>query len=196
MSDDIESIRREIVATRDRLSASVETLAYRANVPARAKEAVDEKIGSAKDALFGALGRGRRTVAKAADHAGADGKYALAHAQSMAASASRSVASMRETLGEPLQRFNDVLPAPSVSRGSTERMQAFLTRNPLGFALASVAVGLLIGFVLPISDIERETLGPVGLHVIDDATSAAGDVIEHGKAVVATIVSESESVTA
>ena len=191
MSDDIESIKRDIAATRDRLDASVEALAYRANVPARAKEAVDAKIGSVTGAMLGALGRGRRTVAEVADHASAGGEEAIARAQSMAASASRSLASIRETLGKPLPHFNERLPAAAELKGQPEIMHAFLARNPLGFALGAIAVGLLIGFVLPISDIERDTVGPLGRQFIDDATANVGDVLEHGKAVVATIVSDS-----
>jgi hypothetical protein len=178
MNDDIEAIKHDIAATRARLDASVEALVYRANVPQRAKDAVDEKIGSVKSALRGAFGRARRPGTETA-------------VKSMATSVSRSLASMRETLGEPLQRVNDVLPAPSMSKGQSEFMQSFFERNPLGFALTSIAVGLLIGFVLPVSDVERDTVGPLGQQLIDDATSAAGDVIEHGKAVVATIVSGS-----
>ena len=46
-------------------------------------------------------------------------------------------------------------------------MQAFLARNPLG-----------------------DTVGLAGQQLIDDASAAGGDVIELGKAMVATIVSE------
>jgi len=205
MSDDIEAIRRDIFATRTRLNAVVEALAYRANLPARAKETVGAKIDAVKASALRAIGLGRRTLTEAVDHAAsvaqqtidldidalrAGGEDAVLRVQTMVGSISKSAAAVREPLGEPLQRIGDLLPRPSPSKGQSDLMQAFLARNPLGFALTGVAFGLLIGFVLPISEIERDSVGPIGQHLIDDATSAASEVIDQGKAVIATIVGE------
>ena len=216
MSDDIEALKRDISATRARLNASVEALAYRADVPARTKEKIDARVEAVKASALRTIGLGRRTVVEAADHAKSVAQHtidvdldavragsedAVIRVRALAASVSRNAAGAREKFGEPLQRVSDLLPQlhhgsdpsssdPSSSKGQPDLMRAFLARNPLGFALTGVAVGLLIGFVLPISEIERDTVGPIGQHLIDDATSAANDVIDQGKAVVATIVGE------
>ena len=185
MSDDIDAIKQDVAATRARLGASVAELAYRANVPARAKETVDAKIEAVKHSVLGTIGRGRHGAAGVVER--------TKPVQAMAASVPRRASALRETIGEPLQHINDFFPSSSDSKGPRDIMKAFLARNPLGFGLTAVAIGLLIGFVLPISDMERDAVGPVGEHLIDDASSAATDVIERGKAVVATIVGESRA---
>jgi hypothetical protein len=55
--------------------------------------------------------------------------------------------------------------------------------NPLGFAVAGVAVGFLIGTLLPKTDAEDRTLGPVSDEVTDKAKEAAQESIERGKSV-------------
>lgn len=53
--------------------------------------------------------------------------------------------------------------------------------NPLGLAVGAVAVGFVVGTLLPSTRIENEKLGPMADEVKDQARQIGGEAIEHGK---------------
>src|SRR5207248_5776190 len=55
--------------------------------------------------------------------------------------------------------------------------------NPLGLALASVAVGFVAGMLVPSSKIEDEKLGPVADQVKQQAADTGQEALERGKQV-------------
>ncbi|GAC1310642.1 MAG: hypothetical protein NVSMB19_24930 [Vulcanimicrobiaceae bacterium] len=68
--------------------------------------------------------------------------------------------------------------------------KGFLEKNPLGLVIGSVAAGFLLGLALPVSDLERDNVGPLGDKMKDSAKSAASEIVTQGKAVVATAVTD------
>jgi len=54
MGQDPEVIRREIEQTRERMGETVEALGYKADVPARTKDAVTDRVTSVKEKITGA----------------------------------------------------------------------------------------------------------------------------------------------
>jgi gas vesicle protein len=54
MGQDPDTIRREIEETRERMSDTVEALGYKADVPARTKEKVSDKVQGVKEKITGA----------------------------------------------------------------------------------------------------------------------------------------------
>jgi gas vesicle protein len=54
MGQDPNAIRQQIEQTRERMGDTVDALGYKADVPARAKESVSEKVGSLKAKVSGA----------------------------------------------------------------------------------------------------------------------------------------------
>lgn len=110
MNQDPNAIRRDIEDTQTRMGGTVEALAYKADVPARTRDAVNDRIDTIKGAV---------------------------------SSAANAL---------PLQ-------------------------NPLGVAIGSIAVGFLIGLCLPVTDIERERVGPLGEAITDKAKAAAADAV-------------------
>jgi hypothetical protein len=56
--------------------------------------------------------------------------------------------------------------------------------NALSVVGGAFALGLLGGLLLPISNIEREHVGPLRDRLVEKAQDAAEDAIEHGKQVV------------
>lgn len=75
--------------------------------------------------------------------------------------------------------------AQQSAASATDAMrQSVIVRNPLGIAIGSLAVGFLIGLALPVTEIERERVGPIGEQMTDSAKSAAASALEHGKAAV------------
>jgi polyhydroxyalkanoate synthesis regulator phasin len=55
--------------------------------------------------------------------------------------------------------------------------------NPLGLVIGSVAVGFLVGSLLPKTRIEEERVGPVASQVREQVTEVASEAVEHGKQV-------------
>ena len=55
--------------------------------------------------------------------------------------------------------------------------------NPIGLALAGVAVGFVAGMLVPSTRVEDEKMGALSDQVMDKAKEAGGEAIEHGKQV-------------
>ena len=53
--------------------------------------------------------------------------------------------------------------------------------NPLGLAVGAVAVGFVVGTLLPSTRVENEKLGPMADQVKDQARELGSEAIEHGK---------------
>lgn len=65
-----------------------------------------------------------------------------------------------------------------------------MARNPLGMAIGSVAIGFLAGMLLPVTELERERVGPIGEQLTDNAKAAAASAIEEGKTAVSMVVED------
>jgi len=55
--------------------------------------------------------------------------------------------------------------------------------NPLGFAVAGMAVGFVVGTLLPKTATEDRTMGQLSDQVTEKAKEAAGETLQRGKAV-------------
>jgi ElaB/YqjD/DUF883 family membrane-anchored ribosome-binding protein len=62
MGEDPDRIRRDIEATRDQMSETVDAIGYKADVPARAKDSLQEKRDSAKETIMGATDSIRSSI--------------------------------------------------------------------------------------------------------------------------------------
>ena len=71
---------------------------------------------------------------------------------------------------------------PALKRGAT-RVRDTVERNPLGLALGGVAVGFIVGTLLPQTRIENERMGDVSDRAIEAARATAGDAVDRGKQV-------------
>lgn len=67
MGQDPEVIRREIEQTRERMGETVEALGYKADVPARTKDAVTDRVTSVKEKITGATSSVGDTITGATD---------------------------------------------------------------------------------------------------------------------------------
>ena len=154
MGKDANEIRREIEDTRARMDDTVEALGYKADVPSRVKDAVNERVETVRGTIAGAVDNVKQTVA------GASGK----------------VADATGSVGERLPRPDDL-------RRVARRGVGIAEENPLGLALGALAVGFLAGLVAPVSELERRTVGPLRDDLVERAKAAGTDAIEHGKQV-------------
>ena len=64
-----------------------------------------------------------------------------------------------------------------------------LAKNPLVLGIGAIAVGLLAGFIVPISAFEREKLGPVGARLTDRVKGSANEFVARGKSALTDAVS-------
>jgi hypothetical protein len=109
------------------------------------------------------------------------------------ATAAEAVAGARSSASDAVAHVRNELPSGAQAKARFATIRSLVARNPLGLALGSVAAGFLIGLTLPVSDLERDQVGPIGEHMVDSAKAAAGNVVEQGKAVVTQAVGDALS---
>jgi ElaB/YqjD/DUF883 family membrane-anchored ribosome-binding protein len=69
------------------------------------------------------------------------------------------------------------------SKKAGRRAAGIAQENPLGLGIGAVAVGFLIGSLLPATKVEEEKLGPVASDLREQVTDLATEAVEHGKQV-------------
>ena len=133
MGQDTDQIRDEIEATRSRMGDTVEAIGYKADVPSRVRDSVNERISSVKGSIGDAVGNTKDAV--------------FGKVSDMSNSASDAIADARSGSAD--------------ASASTRRTVSMAMENPLGLAIGALALGILAGLLIPVTDIERERLGPV-----------------------------------
>jgi hypothetical protein len=152
MGQDANQIRREIEETRSRMGDTVEAIGYKADVPSRVRDNVNERIASVKGTIGDAVSGTKDAV----------------------------FGTTRERAGDASE--------------STKRAVSVAMENPLGLALGALALGFLGGLLLPVSDLERERIGPVREQIADRAQAAVAEAVDAGKSVLQeTLATASES---
>jgi hypothetical protein len=166
MGQDTTQIRREIEETRSRMGDTVEAIGYKADVPSRVRDNLNERIASVKGSIGDAVGGTKDAV------------FGKAHDLSDAASG---------TLSDARDRAGD-------AGASGKRAVSLAMENPLGLALGALAVGFLGGLMLPVSDVERERIGPLREDIKGRAQAAVSEAVDAGRAMLdETIASVTES---
>ena len=199
MGKDASTIRQEIEQTRERMGDTVEALAYKTDVPARMKDNVNERVDavkgtienvmdSVKTAVVGTSGAVKSTLADAREgvndavSAGAqNGSGVLSRAR---AGVSARVQNVNATVQNANDSVGERLRNADVA-GNAKRAVGAVQENPIGLAIAALAIGFLSGSLLPVSQTERRRFGPVRDKLVDQAQAAGSDLLEAGKAVVA-----------
>jgi len=90
----------------------------------------------------------------------------------------------RERAGDIRERVGDALPDPDEVQERTMRAVSSIAENPLGLFFGAVAVGFLVGSLLPATDIENRRLGPVSDQLKGTAQTTGTRLLKEGKAVV------------
>jgi len=166
MGQDSNEIRREIEETRARMGETVEALGYKADVPARVKDAVSERVETVKGTIADAVSGVKNTVKSTIDQTtGRIGEV---------------TSSVSDRAGDAAGSVTDRI---SDAKYAARRGVGVAIENPIGLALGALAVGFLAGLIAPVTDLEREKIGPLRDELLDKAQTVAGDVVEHGKQV-------------
>jgi hypothetical protein len=180
MGKDSSEIRREIEETRGRMGDTVEALSYKADVPARVKDAVDERVetvrgtigsvvGGVKERVGAALGGAKRVAAEKLEETSEDVEGVT----------EKVTSNVKNTVGNVAGK----LPNGQDVRNAAQRGVGIAAENPLGLALGALAVGFLAGLAAPVTELEREKIGPLRDELLERAKTVGSDALEHGKQV-------------
>jgi len=208
MGKDSSEIRREIEETRARMGDTVEALSYKADVPNRVKDAVNDKVetvkgtigdvvSNVKDALGGASDKVGSALGGAKQKAGSTWSDTTDKLGGTVGGVSDKLGGVTGKLGDVTGKLGDVtggitdklggvtdkLPSTGDVTGAAKRGVGMALENPLGLAIGAAAVGFLAGLMMPVTDYERDTIGPIRDDLVDKAQQMGSDVLEHGKAV-------------
>jgi len=140
------------------MTETVEALGYKADVPARAKEKVNEKVDAARAKVSQATTRAKEAVAGSTTGAGDSG-------------------------GGVAARVGDATPTGDQVKRQARRAAGLAQQNPLGLAIGAAAIGFLAGLVVPSTRVEDERLGPVADQVKDQARETGQEALERGRQV-------------
>jgi Protein of unknown function (DUF3618) len=93
----------------------------------------------------------------------------------------------KEAVKSKLTGAKDTVTAPLPDRRALKRGATHMRRtaesNPLGLALGGLAVGFVVGTLLPQTRVENERLGEMSDRIVDAAKDTASDAVERGKQV-------------
>ena len=171
MGKDSDEIRREIEDTRDRMSATADAIGYKADVPARVKENINDRVEGVRDTIGGAVESVKATLGRTA--------------HGVAGSITTNASQMGDTMGRTASDMTDT--ASDLTHSATGAAGAFgksVAQNPLGLALAGLAVGLILGNLLPATDFERDRLGPLTDQLKDAAMDKGQELLDKSKTAV------------
>jgi vacuolar-type H+-ATPase subunit H len=158
MGQEPDEIRREIEATRGRMTETVGAIGYKADVPARARESAR----NARNKVSGKVRGARERVVE---------------------SIVGTKRSMGESMGNAGDRINEATPSADELRRGVRRTAGLAQENPAGLAVGAVAVGFLAGLMVPTTRAERERLGPIATEVKEKARETGQEAAERGKEV-------------
>lgn len=154
MGQDPDAIRQEIERTRDEMSETIDAIGYKADVPARSKEAVSDKVDAVKDKVSSATDTVKEKAGMATG-----------------------------TVKDKAGTVSDRTPSKGQVKGKAKQGVSVAKSNPLGLGVGALAVGFLAGMLIPETQKEHETLGPLSDKVKENVQDTAQEALEHGKQV-------------
>ncbi len=93
----------------------------------------------------------------------------------------------KEAVKSKFTGAKDAVTGPVPDRGAIKRgathMRGTAESNPLGLALGGLAVGFVVGTLLPQTRIENERMGEASDRLLDAAKDTAGEAVDRGKQV-------------
>jgi hypothetical protein len=195
MGQDPEAIRQDIERTRAEMTETVEAIGYKADVPARSKEALNERVEGVKETVSDKVDTIKEKVGLAKDKAtdalpGGGGSSEGSSMPSPGAAVGTAKVKGQQAVGTTKVKGRQAL---TTNKVKGRQAVSAAKGNPIPLALGAVAVGALAGLLIPETQKEHETLGPMADNLKQAVTTTAQEAVEHGKQVAQTVASEVQS---
>jgi Protein of unknown function (DUF3618) len=158
MGQDPDAIREDIEQTRADMSEAVEAIGYKADVPARAKDKVSQKMEDVKSKVSATATRAKEAV-------------------------TGTTSRVEDAASGTAARVGEATPTGGEAKQQAKRAVGLAGENPLGLAVGAVALGFLAGLVVPSTRVENERLGPVADQVKDKVKETGQEAFDRGKQV-------------
>jgi gas vesicle protein len=158
MGQDPDAIRQDIEQTRAEMSETVEAVGYKADVPSRAKDKVNQKVDDVKSSVSETATRAKEAVVGTTSRVG-------------------------DAASGTAARVGEATPTGGEAKQQAKRAVGLAKENPLGLAVGAVALGFLAGLVVPSTRVENERLGPVADQVKDKLKETGQEALDRGKQV-------------
>jgi len=182
MGQDPSVIRSELEETRQRVGDEIDALSYKTDVRARTgdyvddkKQAVKSKLTSAKEAVMGVSGGAKET------------------AGSVGSSVGSAVDSARGSVGSAVESVGSAIPDRQAVANRARGLRGTAEHNPLGLAVGGIALGFVVGTLLPKTQVENERLGQMSDRLMDAARDTAHEAVDRGKQVAQEAVEQSKT---
>lgn len=171
MGQDPDTIRQQIAETRAEMEDTVDALGYKADVKARAKENVQEKVG----AVTGKVTAAKEKIVGQATHV---------------ADATPSATDVKDQFGQGIGGAKDTIAGGAESTKQTARQAASVAQeNPVGLAVGAIALGFLGGLLIPTTRMEEKRIGPVADQLKEQAAEAGHEAVERAQHVASEVAS-------
>ena len=199
MGQDPEAIRQDIERTRAEMTETVEAIGYKADVPARSKEALNERVEGVKETVSDKVDTVKEKIGlakdKATDALPGGGGSSQGSSQGSSVPSPGAAVGTAKAKGQQAVGTTKVKGRQALTTTKVKGRQAVSTAkgNPIPLALGAVAVGALAGLLIPETQKEHATLGPMADNLKQAVTTTAQEAVEHGKQVAQTVASEVQS---
>jgi len=145
------------------MGETVEAIGYKADVPSRVRENISERIDTVKGTVSDVVSSGKEAIMGRA----------------------RDVSDkLSSTSDRAQQGLSDAVSSTGDKAQSAREAVSMVAENPLGLALGALAAGFLAGLLLPMSNAEREKIGPVRDELANRAQTAVSEAVDAGKSIV------------
>ena len=108
---------------------------------------------------------------------------ALSYKADVKSRAKENLMGKKDAIKSKVTGVSDATPDGEQVKDNARRAAGVAQENPLGLAVGSVAVGLIVGMLLPSSRVEDRKFGPIADDVKDKAKETGQEALERGQQV-------------